>query len=192
MSEEQKYDSSKDTYEHIGVVRGFLVHIGENIFTRAAIHDASKLREPEKSMYDKFTPLLRGLTYGSDEYKKCLEAMGTALKNHYALNKHHPEHYPEPVSMEIGELSLLIRDKELGAPDDPALPWLYVHLKELESRVNGMSLLDVIEMVADWKAAGQRHADGDMTKSLEINRDRFGLSPQLFSIIKNTVKELGW
>jgi hypothetical protein len=37
-----------------------------------------------------------------------------------------------------------------------------------------------------------RHANGNITQSLEINRKRFNISDQLFEIIQNTVKELGW
>jgi hypothetical protein len=114
----------------------------------------SKLEEPEKSMYDEFTPKLRAMTYGSDEYKQMLAAMGPALQHHYVNNTHHPEHY--------------------------------------SNGVNGMSLLDLIEMLADWKAAGMRHADGSMAQSLEVNRKRFGMSDQLYEIFVNTVKELGW
>jgi hypothetical protein len=47
-------------------------------------------------------------------------------------------------------------------------------------------------MLCDWKAAGERHADGSITKSLEINKKRFGISDQLASILDNTRKELGW
>ena len=34
-------------------------------------------------------------------------------------------------------------------------------------------------MLADWKAATERHADGDLLRSLRLNTERFGLSPQL-------------
>lgn len=61
-----------------------------------------------------------------------------------------------------------------------------------EDGINGMSLLDVIEMIADWKAASERHADGDILKSLEINRERFHISDQLYSILLNTVSEMKW
>jgi hypothetical protein len=55
-----------------------------------------------------------------------------------------------------------------------------------------MSLLDLIEMFCDWKAAGERHANGNFAESLNINRERFGMSPQLAEIFENTRKELGW
>jgi hypothetical protein len=148
------YDSRKDTLDHIEKVKGFLREVDANIGARAHIHDESKLEEPEKSMYDEFTPKLRELTYGSDEYKEVLKQMGIALEHHYKSNSHHPEHY--------------------------------------EYGIEGMSLLDLIEMVADWKAATMRHADGDLRKSLHINKERFHISDQLYEIIVNTVKEMDW
>ena len=59
--------------------------------------------------------------------------------------------------------------------------------------VEGMSLFDVLEMLMDWKAATERMKDGgDIRRSLEINTERFKLSPQLRSILANTIKEMGW
>ena len=148
------YDSRPDTEKHIKTVQDFLGIVIGLLVGRSLDHDKSKLQEPEKSMYDEFTPKLRAMTYGSDEYKQTLKDMGKELEHHYILNSHHPEHYT--------------------------------------TGVNGMSLLDIIEMLADWKAAGMRHANGSMMQSLEVNKKRFGISDQLFEIIQNTVKELGW
>jgi len=149
------YDSTADTLTHIRRVNQLLLLTALNLQTRATLHDQSKLEEPEKSMFDRFTPMLRTLTYGSEEYKACLADMRqTALAHHYEHNSHHPEHYP--------------------------------------NGFDGMSLLDVLEMLCDWKAAGERHADGSLAKSLDINNDRFGLSPQLHTLLVNTAKELGW
>jgi hypothetical protein len=47
-------------------------------------------------------------------------------------------------------------------------------------------------MFCDWKAATQRMHDGNIRKSLEINKERFEMSEQLYKIFENTVKELGW
>lgn len=55
-----------------------------------------------------------------------------------------------------------------------------------------MSLLDLIEMLCDWKAAGERHADGSMERSLRLNKDRFKIGDQLQSILQNTAKEMKW
>ena len=58
--------------------------------------------------------------------------------------------------------------------------------------VNGMTLVDLLEMLADWKAATERHHDGDLHRSFDVNRHRFGLSPQLERILQNTAREYGW
>lgn len=58
--------------------------------------------------------------------------------------------------------------------------------------IEGMSLLDLMEMLADWKAAGERNKDGCLMKSLLHNKDRFEISPQLFEILVNTAREMGW
>lgn len=58
--------------------------------------------------------------------------------------------------------------------------------------IDGMTLLDLLEMLCDWKAASERHADGDMLKSLEINKARFGISDQLAAILLNTILDMQW
>lgn len=148
------YDSKKDTEQHIENVRSLLSEIILELTKRAQNHDASKLVNPEKAMFNEYTPLLRELTYGSDEYKSTLIKMGAALEHHYQNNSHHPEHF--------------------------------------ENGVRDMSLLDVVEMLADWVAATRRHADGSIRDSLVINRKRFGLSDQLYEIICNTAVEMNW
>jgi len=67
------------------------------------------------------------------------------------------------------------------------------HPEFYENGVDGMSLFDVLEMLLDWKAATERMKDGgDIRASLTINRDRFKLSPQLESILANTIREMKW
>lgn len=195
-----KYDSSTDTALHILNVASQMNEVLENLEIRRRNHDASKLQEPEKSMYDEFTPRLRDSTYGSDEYKGFLRDMGSALQHHYENNSHHPEHYKmwqcpmcesifkqkdAPIATVFeGDVRLCPKCCEHGTIFESQL--------EPISGVYGMSLLDLIEMLADWKAAVSRHADGDLQKSLEINKARFGMSDQLAEIFQNTVKELGW
>lgn len=146
------YDSRQDTEDHISEVQSRMAKCIENLHGRLLIHDRSKLMSPEKGIFDEMTPLLKGSTYGSDEYKAMLARMKPALDHHYASNSHHPEHYP--------------------------------------NGIRGMSLLDLIEMLCDWKAATMRHADGDIFKSVEINQKRFGYSDELKEIFLNTIREL--
>lgn len=64
------------------------------------------------------------------------------------------------------------------------------HPEHYKNGVNGFDLFDLIEMFFDWKAAGERHSDGNIYKSIEINKDRFNLSEQVVDILKNTAKNL--
>jgi hypothetical protein len=66
------------------------------------------------------------------------------------------------------------------------------HPQHYENGVNGMDLLDLVEMFFDWKAATERTKDGDIRKSVEINSTRFNLSPQLVNIFNNTITNYNW
>lgn len=143
-----KYDCTADVKKHVGKVQYWMNDFAAVITGRATIHDKSKLEEPEKSMFDEFTPKLKELTFGSKEYRQALKDMGGALQHHYEANSHHPEHYP--------------------------------------NGVDGITLLDVIEMVCDWMAACE--AKG-VPMDLKHAAERFKLSPQLVNIIRNTLKQ---
>lgn len=66
------------------------------------------------------------------------------------------------------------------------------HPEHYENGVNGFDLFDLVEMFFDWKAATERHADGDIMRSIEINKERFNLSSQVQDILKNTAIRLGY
>lgn len=78
----------------------------------------------------------------------------------------------------------------------PALEHHYAHNshhpEHYPNGIDGMSLLDLVEMFCDWKAATERHADGCLERSIEFNRTRFKMSDQLVSVFENTRKEMGW
>ena len=52
-----------------------------------------------------------------------------------------------------------------------------------------MSLIDLIEMIADWMAASTRNPNGDIINSIEKNQKRFGYSDEMTEILKNTARE---
>ena len=76
----------------------------------------------------------------------------------------------------------------------PALDHHYAfnrhHPEHHKNGVDDMNLLDLVEMLCDWKAASERHNNGNIRKSIEINADRFGLSPQMVKILENTVNAM--
>jgi hypothetical protein len=148
------YDSTADTLRHSLRVGELIGQPIREMIDRSVKHDLSKTEDPELSVFNEFTPKLKDSTYGSDEYKGFLAAMGEGLAHHYAANRHHPEHFTDGI--------------------------------------DGMTLVDLLEMLADWKAATERHADGSLDKSLDIQRDRFGIGDQLAQILRNTAEHFGW
>ena len=62
------------------------------------------------------------------------------------------------------------------------------HPEHFERGINDMNLIDIVEMICDWKAASMRHNDGNLLKSIEINARRFGYDDQLKQILINTAK----
>jgi hypothetical protein len=175
------YDSKTDTLNHIFQVRKFIERIEKALRKRALKHDKSKLYEPEKPIFDEFTPKLKNCTYGSDEYKTYLKEMQVALDHHYANNRHHPEHFKKYVCNGCF--------KEYKKMPNTCDVCGYSQFQK-ESDITQMNLVDLCEMIADWKAATLRHSDGDILKSIEINQKRFGYSDELKQILINTVMEL--
>jgi len=153
-------ESKFKTLRHIETVRNFLNTMVREILTRAERHDQTKLGEFESKIFDEFTPKLRGCTYGSDEYKGYLKEMEPALQSHYLHNRHHPEYF------------------QLGTEEYNTMCF--------DSPLERMNLIDLLEMVCDWKAATLRHDDGDIFKSIEINQERFGYTDELKRILVQT------
>jgi hypothetical protein len=120
--------SSGDLF-HSQRVGELVIAVVKELRDHSTCHDRSKTEFSRGSGLRRITPKLKTSTYGSNEYKGYLEAMGDGLKHHYAHNRHHPEFFGE-------------------------------------DGVDGMTLVDLIEMLADWKAATERHEDGDLAKSL--------------------------
>ena len=53
-----------------------------------------------------------------------------------------------------------------------------------------MTLLDIVEMLSDWRAATERNKNGNIRTSIEKNTVRYNMSPQLAQIMQNTVREM--
>lgn len=62
------------------------------------------------------------------------------------------------------------------------------HPEHFDDGILGMNLVDLVEMFCDWKAATERHNDGNLLKSIQINATRFGYDDQLKRIFLNTAK----
>ena len=62
------------------------------------------------------------------------------------------------------------------------------HPQYYPNGVYGMNLYSLVEMYEDWKAAGKRNKDGNIVKSVELNKEKFCLDDQLYSILLNTAQ----
>jgi hypothetical protein len=73
----------------------------------------------------------------------------------------------------------------------PALDHHYAnnrhHPEHFANGIEDMDLVDLLEMLCDWKSSTLRHQDGNILKSIDLNVSRFKLSTQIASILKNTV-----
>lgn len=76
----------------------------------------------------------------------------------------------------------------------PALDHHYAnnshHPEHYKNGIDDMDLLDIIEMICDWKASSERQNNGNIRKSIETNAKRFNMSPQLVKIFENTASLL--
>jgi Family of unknown function (DUF5662) len=148
------YDSRADTLLHAARVAQITHQLTTAMMDRAIIHDRSKTQDPEVAAFDRASQRLRTLPYPSPEYDASLAELKPALDHHYAVNRHHPQHFPDGVTE--------------------------------------MTLVDLVEMFADWKASTERTAGGDLHRSIIHNMARFGISRQLAQILLNTAIFYGW
>lgn len=139
-----------ETQKHIDKVRKYMRFFTDKLTSRGENHDASKMETPEVELFAEHTEKLSEIEYGSEEYKKELEALKPALEHHYAVNRHHPQHFP--------------------------------------NGINDMNLIDIIEMITDWKASSERNSNGNLLKSIELNAKRFEMDEQLTQILMNTAR----
>lgn len=98
------------------------------------------------------------------------------------------------------EMTPILKNVEYNSPEykesleklKPALDHHYLvnshHPQHYHGGIDDMTLHDIVEMYCDWRAAVLRTKNGDMNKSIEINTERFNMSPQLAQIFKNTLK----
>ena len=98
---------------------------------------------------------------------------------------------PKLRSLEYGSDEYMAAVDSLG----PALENHYQknthHPEHWTCGFRGMSPLDRIEMLCDWRAATRRHATGNMRKSLSHNKERFGYDDIDFDSLWTDAQEIG-
>ena len=73
----------------------------------------------------------------------------------------------------------------------PALDHHYAnnrhHTEHFPEGIQGMNLIDLIEMFVDWYCASKRHANGNIRHSIELNQKRYNISDELTAIFMNSI-----
>ena len=83
--------------QHTSEVQKLMCWVAGELAVRGTAHDGSKFLDEEFNTFIEFTPLLKTIAFGTDEYKAALEEMKPALEHHYAANRHHPEHFAKGI-----------------------------------------------------------------------------------------------
>ncbi len=63
------------------------------------------------------------------------------------------------------------------------------HPEYFENGIDDMNLIDLIEMISDWKSASERAPGDSVRKGLPIMKDKYNISPQLLKILENTFRD---
>lgn len=66
------------------------------------------------------------------------------------------------------------------------------HPEHFRNGINGMTLIDLVEMFCDWRAVTKVIKEGDLLKSIEKNAIRFEIGDQLEEVLINTCISLEW
>lgn len=130
--------------------------------------------------------------------------LNTCIRNIMDRQEKHDQSKLEPLEVDTFEIyTPKLKATSYGTPEYQQFlkemkPALDNHYKENKSHhpegnekgIRGMDLLDLLEMIVDWKASGLRMKDGDIFKSIEMNQKRFGYSDELKDVFINTAKFL--
>jgi hypothetical protein len=65
------------------------------------------------------------------------------------------------------------------------------HPEHYPNGVTGMSLLDMLEMISDWRVAAEMNGS-ELMESFDKCVGRFHISPDIRQVLLNTYVELGW
>lgn len=108
--------------------------------------------------------------FNEDEFKIILATAAEIQKHPYGT----PEH--EAVRQKYAKECAIHFSKNRHHPE---------HFKD---GVEGMDLVDFLEMLCDWKAASLRNPDGNIEKSIRIGSEKYSIPPMLAKILLNTAR----
>lgn len=63
------------------------------------------------------------------------------------------------------------------------------HPEYFENGIDGMNIIDLLEMICDWKSASTRVPGDSLRKGFPILKEKYNISPQLLKILENTARD---
>jgi len=149
---------------------------------------------------------MKHLTNGTELHIKRVQEILTDIEKDLYLRGllHDLSKLESPEKEMFDKYSANLRTSTYGSPEykkalvelGPALQHHYEnnrhHPEHFENGIDDMNMIDLMELFADWKASSERHDNGDIYKSIDINKERFKMSDQLERIFINTAKFLGY
>jgi hypothetical protein len=137
-----------------------------------------------------------------DEVRKLLHQVNADIASRFL--KHDMSKLEEPELSVFNEYTPKLRDSTYGSDEykqflvgmGEGLTHHYQvndhHPEHFSGGIEDMNLVQLIEMLADWKAATMRHADGDLARSIEQNAERFGYDDKMKKLLYNTATYFDW
>lgn len=86
-----------EIHTHIAGVSKRVLNVCAALMDRAVTHDASKYSEKELDAHLAKIIDANGITYGTDAYYKINKKYEALRAEHFANNRHHPEHHPNGI-----------------------------------------------------------------------------------------------
>jgi hypothetical protein len=133
-----------------------------------------------------------------DNVRRFINLISTRLKARGVLHDH--SKFMPPEKDIFIEMTPKLKESTYNSPEykdflkdmKVALDHHYAHNRHhpefFQKGIEDMNIVDLIELLCDWKSATLRHKDGDFNKSIDEGEKRFGLSPQLTKIFKNSIE----
>lgn len=66
------------------------------------------------------------------------------------------------------------------------------HVESHENGIKDMNLIDLLEMLADWKAAGSRRSDSTIENSINRMNERYQFGDDIVQLLRNTADYLNY
>lgn len=213
------FDSSKDTLEHIIRVGNYLdiiidelskykkIELKDNIYEMTVVDLLYLLLYGEelplnnkliKSIYSNSN----GYLYEDDAfvtqnmlYKKYINELLDRKANHDKTKLQYPE------KQEFDKYNQKLKELTYGSPEYNEN--LYIlrnalchhyrynrhHPEHFGNGIYGMSIMDLTEMICDWKASSERQANGDIFDGIEKASQRFNYDKKMVRVLSYTVQK---